>query len=594
MLPPGSQDQERLEGQAGLSGESRRAQPLRQALGSCRKAFSTAAIFSVFINLLMLVPVVYMLQVYDRVLSSGNETTLWFLSGLAVFLMMVMGVLEWLRSQLLVVASSRLDVLVSPQLHDALFMRAMMSPESQTASPLSDLTQLRQFMTGPGFFAFFDAPWVVIYIAVMYLFHPWIGNAAVIAALILASLALFNEWATRGLVRKSGELSAASNRQTTMHLRNAELVQSMGMVPRLRERWTRLHQAAIQAQHEASRRAGLIAAISRTFRLIMQSLMLGLGAYLALRKDISGGAVLAGSILLGRALAPVDLLIGNWRNVLQARESFGRLNKVLQIFQGAKDPMPLPAPAGHFVLDNLSITPPGLQRPVLKSISLDLPQGSQLAVMGPSASGKSTLLRAMLGLYIPVDGSIRLDGAEVSQRDRVSIGQHMGYLPQDVELLEGSVAENIARFGPPDPQAVVDAAMLAGVHEMILALPKGYDTIIGPGLALSAGQRQRIGLARAVFGKPRVVILDEPNSNLDEAGDVALSHALEALRKLGSTVIVVTHRRNLVQQVDRILLLFEGRLALYGSRDQVNAALQNAARKQVVSGPKATVEEASL
>lgn len=567
------------------------APDLKQALDACRAAFVSAAFFSLFINLLMLVPAVYMLQVYDRVLTSGSESTLVLLTLIVVFLFMVMGGLEWLRSQILIIASMRLDALLGPRVHDAIFVRTLATAGRQAdPQPLGDLDRLRQFLTGQGLFALLDAPWLPIYVAVMFMFHPWFGVTAIVSALVLMGLAVWNEVATRDLLRDANTHSAAANLQTAAQLRNAEVIESMGMLPRLRQRWNEQHGAALEAQHQASRRAGLIAAISKTFRLIVQSLALGLGAYLAIRRDISAGAVVAGSILLGRALAPIDMLIANWRGVLGAREAYGRLSNLLAAAPQQQAPMPLPEPRGEYRLEDVVIQPLGARAPIINGLTLGIDAGTQLAIVGPSGAGKSTLVRGLLGLHCPDKGVLRLDGAEIDQYERESLGRHIGYLPQDVELLEGTVAENIARFGEIDAAAVVAAARLAGVHEMILALADGYETRVAGGSVLSAGQRQRVALARAVYGEPKVVVLDEPNSNLDEAGNVALHRTLTELRRTGRTVIIVTHRSNVLTQVDRILMLVEGKLALYGARDQVASQLQQAAAR---GGRPATAQRAS-
>ncbi|HEY0505962.1 MAG TPA: type I secretion system permease/ATPase [Lysobacter sp.] len=570
------------------SSEAGRGTGLRAALDACRTSFMSAAFFSLFVNLLMLVPAIYMLQVYDRVLSSGSESTLLMLTLIVVFLFIVLGSLEWLRGQILVVSSMRLDTLLGPRVHDAIFTRVLASGGRQAdTQPLTDLDRLRQFLTGQGLFAVLDAPWLPIYVAVMFMVHPWFGVAAILAALVLMALAVWNEIATRDLLQDANRHEAKANLKTAAHLRNIEVIESMGMLPRLRDRWSEVHDAALHAQHQASRRAALIAALSKTFRLTVQTLMLGLGAYLALRREISAGAVIAGSILLGRALAPIDALIGNWRGVVGTRAAYRRLSELLAATPDRAVPMPLPEPRGEYRLDKLVVQPAGARAPLIDRLSLVIDAGTQVAIVGASGAGKSTLLRALLGLHRPTSGELRLDGAELEQYARESMGRNIGYLPQDVELLEGTVAENIARFGDVDPDAVVAAAELAGVHAMILGLAEGYETRLDNGFVLSAGQRQRVALARAVYKTPKIVILDEPNSNLDDAGNAALQRALLELRRLRSTVVIVTHRTHVLSQVDRILLLVEGKLALYGARDQVAAKLHQAAAQAARPAPRA-------
>jgi ATP-binding cassette subfamily C protein EexD len=553
--------------------------PVLQAIArASRSAVFSAALFSMFLNLLMLVPSLYMLQVYDRVLSTGSVPTLVVLTVITVFLFMVFGGLEWVRSRIMIVASTRFDNMLGPAVHDAIFARAMASAgRHASAQPLDDIDRVRQFVTGVGLFALLDVPWVPLYVGLMFLFHWWMGVAAVASIVVLAILTLWNELATRHLLQESNHASRAANQQTTLHLRHAEVITAMGMLPRLRERWRSERVYALDAQHDASARAGMISAISKTYRLTSQSLILGLGAYLALRREISPGMIIAGSILLGRALAPIDQLIGSWRSLDTARDAYRRLRELLGTYAPRAERMALPQIRGEYQLDKLVVTPAGATAPIIKDLSLHIPAGTQVGIIGPSAAGKSTLVRTLLGLYPPTAGALRLDGAELTQYECSALGDAMGYLPQDVELLDGTLAENIARFGEVNAEAVVRAARLAGVHEMILGLPEGYDTRLDGNRTMSAGQRQRVALARAVYGDPAVVVLDEPNSNLDEAGSAALDRALAALRSTGATVIIVTHRSRVLEQLDRVLLLIDGKLACYGRPNEVAAALSQPA-----------------
>lgn len=550
---------------------------LRAALGACRSSFLAAGFFSLFINLLLLVPSIYMLQVYDRVLSSGSQSTLMMLTLIAVFLYLIMGALEWVRSQILVVTSTRFDQMLSGRVFDALFVRTLTSGgRASSAQPLNDLITLRQFLTGQGLFGFFDAPWMPIYVLVMFLFHPYFGVTAIVSAAILLALTVWNEVATRTDLQQANREALEASQFTQQNLRNAEVIEAMGMMPRLRSRWADKQGALLMLQGRASEKGGLIASLSKTFRLTLQSLVLALGAYLAIHNEITPGLVIAGSILLGRALAPLDQIIAAWRGFLGARESYHRLDGLLRILPPTRAPMVLPAPRGEIVLERAVVTPPGASSPVLKGLSMLIEAGSVLAVIGPSAAGKSTLVRTILGLHVPVSGTVRLDGAELSQWNREQLGPHIGYLPQDVELLDGTVAENIARFEAIDSAKVVTAAEAAGVHQMIVRLPEGYETPIA-GQSLSAGQRQRLGLARALYGNPQVIVLDEPNSNLDREGDAAFLNTLSALQQARKTVIVITHRNNVLNQVDKILLLVDGQIALYGPRDEVLSSLQRTA-----------------
>lgn len=547
---------------------------LAQAIHYCRDSFRSAAIFSLFINLLMLLPAIYMMQVYDRVLMSNSTSTLLMLTLLAVGLFVMLGALEWIRSQILIRVSTRFDVLLNERLYRVLFRQALVSGGKTSAQPLGDLLVLRQFLTGNGLFAFFDAPWIPVYVALLFLFHTTFGLVALVSALLLIMLAVWNERATHDDLEQANRVSVESANITARNLRNAEVVHALGMLPNLMARWKDKQQRLIMLQAIASEKAGLIAALSKTYRLTIQSLILGLGAWLAIEKQITPGLMIGGSILLGRALAPIDLMIGSWKQFLSARTAYERLNTLLAQFPVEADPMPLPAPKGALRGEQVVVAPPGAKVAVLKGLNFAIEAGTFVALIGASASGKSTLARAILGIWPVANGAIRLDGAEVGQYDRSTLGVHIGYLPQDIELFDGTIADNIARFGELEPDRVVIAAKAAGVHEMILHLPQGYDTEIGgSGGVLSAGQRQRVGLARALYGEPVLIVLDEPNSNLDDQGEQALAQALLALKRRGCTVIVITHRLGILGLVDRIMLLNEGLLIMDGPRDEVLAKL---------------------
>jgi len=556
---------------------------LAQAIHYCSHSFQSTAVFSLFINLLMLLPAIYMMQVYDRVLSSSSTSTLIMLTLLAVFLFGVLGALEWIRSQILIRVSARFDLLLNDRLYHVLFRQALQSGGKSSVQPLSDLLVLRQFLTGNGLFAFFDAPWMPVYIGLLFLFHSSFGVVAIFSAILLILLAIWNERATHDELEQANKVSVENSNITARNLRNAEVVHALGMVSNLLARWQTKQQQLILLQAVASEKAGLIAALSKTYRLTIQSLVLGLGAWLAIDKQISPGVMIGGSILLGRALAPIDLMIASWKQFLSARTAYDRLNTLLGQFPVEPERMPLPKPNGALRAEQAVVVPPGSKTAVIKGINFSIQPGTFVALIGASASGKSSLARAMLGIWPTGNGVMRLDGADVSQYDRELIGQHIGYLPQDIELFDGTIAENIARFGAVDSNKVVEAAQLAGVHEMILHLPQGYDTEIGgSGGMLSAGQRQRVGLARALYGEPVLVILDEPNSNLDDAGEQALARALAQLKQRGATIIVITHRVGILNLVDRIMVLNEGVLLLDGPRDEVLAKLNQRPTQQPV------------
>jgi ATP-binding cassette subfamily C protein EexD len=555
---------------------------LQAALKACKGSFISVGIFSLFVNALMLVPTFYMLQVYGRVVTSGSLSTLGVLTLIMVVLTITTGLLEWVRSRIMIRVSTKLDVVLSRDVYRASFKQALATGGmNASAQPLADLTALRQFLTGAGLFAFFDAPWLPIYLAVMFMFHPWYGWVAVGCAIVLLILAFVNEKVTSKAISEANRENMAASLHTTKNLRNAEVIESMGMLNNLINRWSLRQKKVLQLQSEASDKGGNITYASKSFRVMVQSLILGLGAYLAINHEIASGLIIAGSVLLGRALAPIDLLIGTWKGFIAARGQYKRLNEILATMQAEPERMSLPAPLGNISVENMIVSAPNSRVAIIKGISFTVPAGTVVGVIGPSASGKSTLARALLGIWPPQHGAVRLDGADISNWDKIELGPHIGYLPQDIELFEGTVGDNIARFGEVDPELVVQAAKVAGVHEMILLLPEGYDTVIGSdGVSLSGGQRQRIGLARALYGTPKLIILDEPNSNLDEVGERALSYALTYLKAEGSTVFVITHRTNILSQLDRLLVMKDGLLSMFGPTEQVVAELSAKANSQ--------------
>ena len=567
---------------------------LLQALILCRKAFFAAAGFSLVINILQLVPTIYMLQLYDRVVPTGNLSTLLMLTLIVLVLFITMGLLEWVRSQVLVRVSTRLETLLNERLFNVAYKQSLYSGGLKGGSqPLDDLTALRQFLTGQGLFAFFDAPWIPIYIAVMFVFHAWYGWAAVVTALVLIAIAILNEKATAKMLEEANILAITGRSLVNKNLRNAEVIESMGMLRNVQNRWVEGTRQILILQATASARAGLIAALSKLIRLSSQSLILGLGAYLVIENEITSGMMIAGSTLLSRALAPIDIMIGSWKGFINARGQYKRLNEILLRIPADAIKMTLPAPQGSIQIETATVIPPGAKTAVIKGISLTINKGDVVGVLGPSGAGKSTFARALLGIWPTANGKVRIDGADVFSWNRHELGPYIGYLPQDIELFEGSISENIARFGEVDPEKVVNAAKMADVHDLILRLPNGYDTFIGAdGGALSGGQRQRIGLARALYGDPVVVVLDEPNSNLDEQGEQALGNAIQRLKQKNVTIIVITHRSNVLVNVDKLLILNDGLVALYGPRDQVMAQLQQQINKpaqaaQVTNQPAA-------
>ncbi|SMB27243.1 Alkaline protease secretion ATP-binding protein AprD [Sterolibacterium denitrificans] len=557
-----------------------------EALLGFRQTLLRVGGFSFVVNLLMLTPAIYMLQIYDRVLVSRNGMTLLVLTLLVVGLFMLVGGLEWVRSRLLVRMGTALDTRLSARVFTAAFQRNLQRAGGTPAQALNDLTTLRQFLAGPGVFAFFDLPWTPIYLLACALLHPWIGLFALCATLVLAALAWMNEMATRKPLLEANAHALIATQFANNNLRNAEMIAALGMTDQVRARWAEQQQKVLALQTLASERGGTIAASSRFIRMTAQSLILGVGAWLALDNTVSSGAVIAGSILMGRALSPVDQTIAVWKNWLATRTAYFRLAELLARYPAERERLPLPAPSGHVTVENVVLVPPGGDVPVLKGLAFQIPRGSVVGVIGPSGAGKTTLAKALIGVWRPRQGHVRLDGADVADWDKRDLGRALGYLPQGAELLEGTVAENIARFGGLTSEPIVAAAKLAGVHELILRLPKGYDTPVGvDGGQLSAGQRQRVALARALYGDPALLVLDEPNSNLDEAGEQALADAIRAVQARGGTVVVISHRASALAVMDRILLMRDGMLAAYGPRDDVIAAMQQGAVPGIRSLP---------
>lgn len=545
---------------------------LRRALDSVRGAFVAVGVFSFFINMLMLLPAIYMLQIYDRVMNSRSMETLAMITLIIVAMFIVMGILQILRSRILVRVSVSLDRNLSPRVFDAMLRESLVRPDSDSAQAMSDANTLRQFLTGAGLLAFFDAPWVPIYLAVMFMFHFWLGMYGVAALVILTVLAVVSELATRKPLAAANQSEVEARRFASENVRNAEVVHAMGMAPQISDRLDGYEARTLGHQSFASDRAGIFTNLSRTFRLAVQALAYGVGAVLAIQGHVSAGAIVAGAILIGQALRPVDQLIGAWRQIGGAMSAYRRLQSLLSDHPARDRAMTLPTPSGQWSFEAVSAAPPGQRSPTVRNITLTLEPGEALGLIGPSGSGKTTLARAGLGVWPILGGAVRLDGAEIGHYNRDELGPSIGYLPQDIELFNGSVAENIARFGEPNPEAVVLAAQRAGADAMIRQLPDGYDTIVGSGgSVLSAGQRQRVGLARAVYKLPRLIVLDEPNSNLDDEGERALIELIGSLRSQGSAVMLITHKRQLLATVDKVAVIQNGGLILYGPRDDVLA-----------------------
>lgn len=549
---------------------------LANVLHGLKRFFLVAGVFSFFINLLMLVPSLYMLQVYDRVLVSRNETTLAMLTLIILVFYALMAGLEWLRARVLVQAGLRMDACLNERVLSASF-KASLRQRGSSGQAMSDLSSLRQFLSGNGLIAFFDAPWAPIFIIVIFLLHPLLGLVSLAGGILLLALTYVTEQATRQPLAEANAANIVAGQFANDSFRNAEVVEAMGMFPALRKRWYATHGKMLGLQAIASNRAGVISGVTRFTRVTVQSLILGAGALLVIEGKVTPGTMIAASILMGRALAPVELAIGAWKQLVSARSAYARLARLMVEIPADEAGMSLPAPKGEYRVEEVVAAAPGSKAPILRGVSLMIPAGKVVGVIGPSGAGKSTLARLLVGVWQASAGKVRLDGVDVFTWNKEELGPHIGYLPQDVELFDGTVAENIARFGDVRSEEVIKAAQRAGVHEMILRLPDGYDTPIGVGgSVLSGGQRQRIGLARALYGDPSVIVLDEPNSNLDEAGELALVSAIDQLKAGNRTVVVITHRPSVLAAVDLLLVLRGGMVQAFGPRNEVLAALQSA------------------
>lgn len=552
---------------------------LRKITLACRNALYVVGVFSFFINILMLTTSIYMLQVYDRVLASRSIDTLIYLTLAALVALMTLALLDIARSRVLVHVSHWLDNVLSPE---ALQRSAdeILRGHRYGAQSLRDIATLRQFISGSGIFSLFDAPWVPIYLLAILYLSPSLCLLATVGAIALFALGVVNEVLTRHMLAEANAKAIAAQYYVDASLRNAEVIQAMGMMPNIIEHWDSKNAAVLHLQAVASNRAGAILAVTKFLRLALQILMLALGAYLVIHNELTGGGMIAGTILLSRALAPVEQGIGVWKQMLAARLAYHRLQKHFASPGRPESKIKLPTPKGALTIDNIMYQLVNTDHPILSHISMQVSPGEMIAVIGPSGAGKSTLARLITGALKATGGDIRLDGVDVYAWERSDFGRHVGYVPQDIELFSGTVKDNIARMGVIDDAAVIAAAQLAEVHDVILKLPKGYDTRIGSdSFVLSGGQRQRIALARAIYKMPALLVLDEPNSNLDSEGEHALLRTLQTMRKHGTTQIIISHKPSIVKHVDRILFIIDGKIKLSGPREQVLAELQQLSEK---------------
>lgn len=543
---------------------------LTKALMSSFDAFVAIGCFSFVMNVGLLVSPIYMMQIYNRVLPTQSEPTLYALTALACFLVGFMAVLEFIRSRILIQVSVRLDKAMNDRVLHATFMGSLSGARPSSAQPMRDLDTVRQFVGGTGTLVFFDMPWTPILIAVVYICHPLLGLVTTIGAVVLFLFAIINEYATRHPLDESNQRATGLMGFIGGSLRNAEALHAMGMFNNLRRHRAPQQADVVYLQTLASNRASLLTAGSKAFRQILQIALLGLGAYLAIHAQITGGEIIAASLIAGRALAPLETTIGTWKQFVGAKSSFERLRSLLKDVPAPAQHTSLPQPRGHLEVENLSAVAPGGKAPILQNINFVVEPGSVIGIVGASGAGKSTLARLMVGAWQPAAGKIRVDGADIHIWNRDELGPYIGYLPQDIELFEGTVAENIARFGNCDSEQVIAAGKRSGAHSMIVRLSNGYETQIGAGGAvLSGGQRQRIGLARALYGNPSLVVLDEPNANLDQDGERALLDAIATMRQAGATVVLVSHKAGILEQADRLVVLNDGKLLAVGPRKEI-------------------------
>ena len=555
---------------------------LRKAIDDLKPQFKQAAWFSLFASLLILAPSGYMLEVYDRVINSRSHMTLVMLTILVLAAFVVMEVLDWVRSEVMHEAAMIFDKRMSNRVFSAIFEANLKRLPGGSAQPMNDFRTVRDFLFSPVLLALMESPVSLVFLVLIFAISPVLGWAAVVAAILQTFVGWLNERSTQPPLLAANRSAIAAQQYADGTLRNAQVIESMGMLRDIHGRWMGKQREFLGLQAAASDKAGFYQAISKFLQNVVGSLLLGLGAWLLLRNQLNGGAayMIVGSILGGRVLAPLIQIVSQWQNVINVREAYQRLDGLLIMVPERQPGMSLPAPSGQLLVESLVAGAPGSPVPILKGVNFSLQPGEVLAVVGPSASGKTTLARMLVGLWPATNGKVRLDGVDVHTWNKNELGPHLGYLPQGIELFDGTLAENIARFGPVDSAKVEAAARAVGLHEFILALPQGYDNAVGrEGAMLSGGQRQRVGLARAIYGNPTFVVLDEPNSSLDEQGDAALASAIVQLKSRGATIVVMTHRTSVLSVADKMLVMNEGQTQMFGPRDEVLKALSEAAAK---------------
>jgi len=548
---------------------------LQIALKEMKGIFVSLGIYSLFLNILMLAAPFYMLVVYDLVMPSKNLNTLLLVTVLTIMFFTGMWILDYVRSKLMIYASNKLDLIMNQRLFNATFDLAAKYPDRANIQPMRDFNSIKSFMGGPAVFAFFDFPWFPIYIVIMFIFSPIYGIYGIVATIIIILLTWINEKTTKeGLEESNNEYRSAISFFEN-NIQNVEVVKAMGMKQNLYRIWLEKYNKYLITHNDASTKASFYSNASKSFRMLASSMMYGVGAILAILGMISPGMIIAGAVLMGRALQPITQIVTTWKSFKNAKMAYGKLNELLLEFPETEERMSLPEPKGVISFENVVTVPPLAKKPVLKGISFVINAGDVVGVIGPSAAGKSSLAKTIVGVWQPASGHIRVDGADIAQYDHDTFGRYIGYLPQDIELFEGTIAQNISRFDEnPNDEDIIAAAKLSGTHDLILNLPEGYSTRVGTrGMSLSGGQKQRIGLARALYGKPKIIVLDEPNSNLDDAGEYALMLALQRLKEQKITVVFITHKQNILKLADKLLVIKDGQVVMYNDRDKVIEAL---------------------
>jgi PrtD family type I secretion system ABC transporter len=557
--------------QQSLPGQQQPPSMMKETLQKTRKAFLYVGLFSMFINILTLFVPLYSLQVLDRVLSSHSIETLWMLTIVTLAMFVFLSLFQAVRSLILSRVADWYENQLNEKVIGIMISKAASGQPASAGQAMRDLTSIKSFIAGSGLSSLFDAPWAVIFLAVVYMINPIIGWITLAGAVILFFFALFTELTTKKLLEQANRISLGSINSADAASRNAEAIESMGMLGHILSGWKENHRRAQDLHNQVNNRSNMLLAISRFFRLALQVAVTGVGAYLTLQHQMTAGGMIAASILSSRALAPFEAVIGIWKSLITTREAYHRLEQGTQVNVTFRGEMELPAPKGQIVAEGVFYRPANMDKPIIRGMSFQIMPGELVGIIGPSAAGKSTLAKLLIGILPPTVGHVRLDGADISQWNRDMLGPHVGYLPQDVELFVGTIRDNIARMSPDaDDAKIIEAAQLANVHEMILRQPKGYETVISPGnQSLSPGQRQRVGLARAFYGMPKVLVLDEPNSNLDQEGERALVEALNHAKQLGMTVVVIAHRPSIILNADKILAMRDGLVERFGPRDEV-------------------------